>query len=83
MLSTGRNDFIPKYITVSNETICKFVLQNSDFRNMVFVFQDERYYLNKQVFVDLIKHVNTPKRLRGSNISYEDVRALNIAKKEH
>ena len=32
--------------------------------------------------MDLIKHVYTPKRLRGSNISYEDVRDLSIAKKE-
>ena len=34
------------------------------------------------MYVDLIKHVYTPKRLRGSNISYEDVRALSIAKNE-
>ena len=81
-LCLGGNDFIPKMYAVSHDTICKNVLENTYFRTALYTIQDDQFFLNKEVYVELIKHIYTPKRQRDSTISYEEVRTLSIGKVE-
>ena len=79
----GGNDFVPKLYSKSHDTVCKTVLENSHFRNSLYTVDEERISLNKDVFIDLVKYIYTPKRKQGLHIPFEEVRAISIAKTEH
>ena len=73
------NDFVPKLYSKSHDTVCKTVLENT-FRNSLYSVDNGRFSLNKDVYIELVKYVLTPKRKQGSYIPYEEVRAISIAK---
>ena len=79
-LCIGGNDFVPKLYSKSHGTVCKTVLENTYFRNSLYSVDNGRFSLNKDVYIELVKYVFTPKRKQGSYIPYEEVRAISNAK---
>lgn len=81
-LCLGGNDFIPKFHAISHETVLKYVIDNANFRNNLYKAVEGKCVLNKELFIELIKNLYTPKRLQNSNVSFDDIRAITIGKKE-
>ena len=81
-LCIGGNDFVPKLYTKSHDTVCKSVLENSYFRNSLYLINDGRFTLNCDIFIELIKYMYTHKRKQGKATPFEEVRAISIAKTE-
>lgn len=79
-LCIGGNDFVQKLYSKSHDTVCKTALENVYFRNSLYHVDDGIFALNKDVFIDFVKYLFTPKRQQRSSIPYEDVRGLSIAK---
>ncbi|KAH3856425.1 hypothetical protein DPMN_099013 [Dreissena polymorpha] len=73
--------FIPKCHQISHDTVMKTIIQNQHFRASLFLCSDQEITLNEELFVQLYKTLNCPKKYVNTKISYEEVRALTIAKK--
>ena len=80
-LCLGGNDFYPKSHQISHETVVKEVTENPQFRQNLFNIT-ESISIDKQVLIQLYKALYCPKKFQGHSLSYENVRALTIGKKD-
>ena len=75
----GGND-----LSKPHDTVCKTVLESSHFRISTYTVDEERFSLNKDVFIDLVKYMYFLKRKQCLYIPFEEeVRAISIAKTEY
>ena len=81
-LCIGGNDFIPKLFQVSHEKVLNLIVSNPILKNNLFIFAENNIILNQKYFAELFRCIYCPKRYQNSNLSYENVRALTIAKSE-
>ena len=75
----GGNDFIPTCHHISHDTILKLFLKGQ-YRHSLFHFPDGKMRINQQCFIDFYMTLYCPKRYNPSNYSFEEVRAMTIAK---
>ena len=78
-LCMGGNDFVPKCYQISHGTILKLALQ-TEYRANLLNFEDNRLKMNMDVYVDFMKTLYCPKRIRSNTMSFSDVRAATIRK---
>ena len=78
-LCIGGNDFVPKCYQWSHGTILKLALE-TEYRAQLLYFDEGTLKLNVDCFVDFLKTLYCPKRLRPFNVSFNDVRAATIRK---
>lgn len=81
-LCIGGNDYVPKLHSVSHETVLTQILCNPLLRQSLFGFNENNIVLDQTYFTELFRSIYCPKRHRNGNLSYQDVRALTIGKKE-
>ena len=81
-LCLGGNDYVPKLYTKSHDVVLTHIISSPVLKNNLFVFGDNRIALNQIQFAELFRGIYCPKREQTNNLSYEDVRALTIAKVE-
>lgn len=78
-LCIGGNDFVPKCYQMSHGTILKLALR-AEYRAQLLHFEDGSLKLNEDCFVDFLKTLYCPKRLRPYNVSFNEVKAATIRK---
>ena len=77
-LCMGGNDFVPKLYQWSHGTILKMALE-AEYRAQL-LYENGELQLNVDCFVDFLKNLYCPKRLRPYNVTFNDVRAATIRK---
>ena len=78
-LCMGGNDFMPKCHQISHDTILKLLL-TQPYRQNLFFFQSGKITVNQACFVEFYKTLYCPKRCQPSGLTFEEVRAITIAK---
>ena len=75
----GGNDFIPSCLEKSHDTILKLFVKEQ-YRQNVFLFQDGKMRISQPCFIDFYKTLYCPKKYNPSDYTFDDVRAMTIAK---
>ena len=81
-LCLGGNDYVPKLYKKSHEVVLTHIISSPVLRNNLFVFGEDKIVLNQAQFAELFRGIYCPKREQKNNLSYQEVRALTIAKIE-
>lgn len=80
-LCIGGNDYVPKFYQVSHEKVLTVIVSNPTLKNNLFTFGDN-IILNPDYLAELFRCIYCPKRYQNGNLSYQNVRALTLAKTE-
>ena len=80
-LCVGGNDYVPKLYTKSHDEVLTQIVSCPVLKDHLFVFGEDRIVLDQLLFAELFRRIYCPKREQKNNLSYQDVRALTIAKK--
>jgi hypothetical protein len=79
-LCIGGNDFIPKFHQISHDTVMKLFMANKKYRQNLFLNDGVKFNLCKDVYIDFVKNLYSPTKMKDTAIPYETVRAMSIGK---
>ena len=85
VLCIGGNDYIPKFYGISHLQWMKAIIENKTCCDNLFLIARQEHThaiesisVNEDVYISILKDLYCPKRLRGRNLTYEEVRQMSI-----
>ena len=82
-LCIGGNDYIPKFYGISHTAVIRMFLSNEDFYKNLFHVPSagvESFSINPEKYVEFVKNLYCPKRLKPEIATFEDVRKSTMIK---